>query len=94
MTKFRPSDVFFNRENVDCGTIFQNIRLNQEKTLEYHNKNRSHKVFKAGDVVFMKCDRRRKDKKSYKKYTVKEEETILTTSGKIIHKDNLRNESL
>lgn len=93
VTKFRPNDVFFNTANVDFSIIEPNIRLDQEKMLKYHNKKRDHKAFKPGDIVFMKSDRRCKDKKSYKKYTVKEDqETILTTTNKTVHKDSLRHE--
>lgn len=44
----------------------------------------------------MKSDRRRKDKRGYKKYTVKEDkkDTIVTTTGKIIHKDSLRKQHI
>ncbi|RYX80724.1 hypothetical protein EON73_05230 [bacterium] len=66
------------------------------RTLKYHNKSRTHKTFTPGDIVFMKSDRRRKDKRSYIKHTVQEDQrdTIVTTKGKIIHKDNLRNSSI
>lgn len=93
VTKFKPNHVFFNCGNVDLSKVRESIERNQQKTLDYHNKNRVHKTFKPGDVVFLKSDRRRKDKKSYTKHTVQEDQknTVLTTTGKIIHKDNLRN---
>lgn len=96
VTKFRPNNVFFNNGNVDLNDVARNLQLHQEKTLTYHNKNRMHKLFSPGDIVFMKSDRRRKDKKAYVKYTVKEDhkDTIVTTTGKTIHKDNLRNARL
>lgn len=92
VTKFRPSEIFFNG-SIDIGLIKKNISEHQEKTLKFHNKKRTHKKFNPGDAVFMKSDRRCKNKKSYIKYIVKEdrEDTILTTTGKIIHKDSLRN---
>lgn len=95
VTKFKPSEIFFNK-NIDFGVVIDNIKVNQEKTLKHHNKRRIQKKFKIGDKVFMKSDRRCKNKKSYVKYTVQEdrEDTILTTTGKIIHKDNLRKEHL
>lgn len=96
VTKFRPSEVFFNNANVDFDVVKKNMQSNQERTLKYHNKKRVHKAFTPGDIVFMKSDRRRKDKKAYVKYTVQEDrkDTIVTTTGKIIHKDNLRNVSM
>lgn len=95
VTKYRPADIFFNK-NIDFSEVEKNIKLDQERTLAYQNKKRTHKVFKKGDIVFMKSDRRRKDKKSYLKYTVEEDrnDTIVTSTGKIIHKDSLRNEIL
>lgn len=91
VTKHKPHDIFFNK-NVDFSIIIDNIKKDQEKTLKYQNKNREHKTFKAGDIVFMKSDRRRKDKKSYKKHVVKQDhkDTIVTTTDKVIHKDSLR----
>lgn len=96
VTKFRPNEVFFNSNNVDFNEIKNNIQTNQNRTLEYHNKKRVHKMFIPGDIVFMKSDRRRKDKKAYIKYVVQEDrnETIVTTTGKIIHKDSLKNVSI
>lgn len=81
---------------MDFSIIENNIKKHQEKTLKYNNQKRVHKVFQTGDIVFMKSDRRRKDEKSYKKHVVQEDrnDTILTTKGKIIHKDNLRKEFL
>lgn len=96
VTKSRPNSIFFNSGNVDLKQISENLRIHQEKTLTHHNKKRVHKTFNPGDIVFMKSDRRRKDKKSYIKYTVEEDkkDTIVTTTGKIIHKDNLRTATL
>lgn len=93
VTKYRPTEIFFNNRNIEFDTVKQNIRLHQEKTLEHHNKNRVHKTFNPGDTVFMKSDRRCKNRKSYTKYIVHEDhkDTILTTTGKTIHKDSLRN---
>lgn len=90
--KHKPIEVFFNKTNIDFDKIKQYLQTNQEKILKFHNKKRSHKIFQAGDIVFMKSDRRRKDKRSYKKYTVREDknDTIITTTGKVIHKDSLR----
>lgn len=96
VTKFRPNEIFFNNTNVNINfnTIKNNLQLNQEKTLNHHNKKRTHKAFQPGDIVFMKSDRRCKDKKAYVKLIVQEDrkDTIVTTTGKIIHKDNLRND--
>lgn len=96
VTKFRPNEVFFNATTEILNTVKNNLELNQIQTLKYHNKKRAHKAFNPGDIVFMKSDRRRKDKKAYMKYTVKEDrnDTIVTTTDKVIHKDSLRNATL
>lgn len=93
VTKYRPIAIFFNNGNTDFEVVRQNIRIHQEKTLTYHNKKRVHKTFNPGDTVFMKSDRRCKNKKSYTKYVVQEvyKDAILTTTGKLIHKDSLKN---
>lgn len=57
VTKFRPNEVFFNSANVDFNTVKNNIQLNQERTLNFHNK-KSPQTFSPGEVVFMKSDRR------------------------------------
>lgn len=96
VTKFKPCEVFFNIAGIDFNEVKNNIQRNQEKTLNFHNKKRIHKIFKTGDIVFMKSDRRRKDKRAYSKYTVQEDrnDTIVTTTGKIIHKDSLRSKCI
>lgn len=96
VTRFKPIEIFFNNPKIDFNAVKTNIQLNQEKTLNFHNKKRIHKTFKTGDIVFMKSDRRRKDKKAYKRFIVQEDQndTIVTTTGKIIHKDSLRNVSI
>lgn len=92
VTKFRPSEIFFNNANIDFDTVRKNIQQDQENVLKCHNKKRVHKTFQTGDIVFAKSDRRRKDKRAYLKYTVREDkkDTIVTTTGKTIHKDSLR----
>lgn len=92
VTKYKPNEVFFKTADIDLNTVKNNLLQNQSKTLDFHNKKRTHKTFKTGDIVFMKSDRRRKDKKAYTKHTVREDkkDTIVTTTGKIIHKDCLR----
>lgn len=92
ITKFKPNEIFFNR-NMDFDLIKQNLQKCQEKMLAHHNKKRMHKTFSPGDKVFLKSDRRTKDKKSYTRHIVQEDkkDTIITTTGKVIHKDNLRN---
>lgn len=67
VTKFRPFDVFFNHTSIDFNIVKNNIQQNQEKILKSHNKKRIHKTFAPGDIVFMKSDRRRKDKRAYLK---------------------------
>lgn len=96
VTKFRPSEIFFNSAKIDFELVRKNIQQNQENVLKYHNKKRVHKTFQPGDVVFVKSDRRRKDKKAYMKYTVQmdQKDTIVTTTNKTIHKDNLRTQHI
>lgn len=96
VTKCKPVDIFSNNANVDLKAVRNNILENQERTLTFHNKKRAHKAFLPGDIVFMKSDRRCKDKKAYKKYVVAENhnDTIITTTGRVIHKDSLRNVSI
>ena len=57
VTKYKPIAIFFNK-GIDFNVVKNNLQLNQEKTLKYHNKNRVHKTYQAGDIVFMKSDRR------------------------------------
>lgn len=89
--KQKPVQVFFNQEKFP--KIHDLLKQNQEYLLQYHNKKRIHKFFLPGDTIYVKNDRRRKDTSRYVKHTVKEdrEDTILTTKGKIIHKDRVRN---
>lgn len=96
VTKFRPSEIFFNSKKIDFDIVRKNIEKDQENVLKYHNKKRIHKTFQSGDIVFAKSDRRRKDKRAYIKHTVREDhkDTIITTKNKTIHKDNLRTQRI
>lgn len=63
--------------------------------LKYQNKNRVHKTYIPGEIIFEKTSRREKSLKRYIIHKVKEdcedcEDTILTTREKIIHNDNIR----
>lgn len=92
-TGLKPEVVFFNREKyTEIKEILQN---NQEKLLLYHNKGRRNITYKPGDIIYSKTDRRNKIAKRYNQHKVKEDrgDTILTTRGKIIHKDNIRKQA-
>lgn len=90
VTKRKPVDIFFNRN--DKSNIQELLRTNQEQLLRFHNKNRITKEYSQGDKIFLKTDRRTKDKQKYNAHIVQEDrgDTLLTTKGKIIHKDNIR----
>ncbi|RYX80703.1 transposase [bacterium] len=72
--------------------ITEKLKINQERMLSYHNKNRQNKKFQPGEIVYVKGNRRRKDANAYTKHVVKEDKknTILTKKDKIIHKDSLK----
>lgn len=61
--------------------------------LKFQNARRGHKVFHPGKEIYVKNNRRRKDHRSYRRYEVKEDQNdkILKTTNKVIHKDNIRN---
>lgn len=90
VTGERPIDVNFNPQKYP--DISNKIKLNQEKLLKYHNKNRENRNFEPGEIIYIKSNRRRKDASSYTKHIVKEDQgdTIITTKNKIYHKDSIR----
>lgn len=90
-TRRKPIELFFERSKTKG--IKELIENKQEYMLSYHNKKRTQKEYKTGQTVYVKQNRRNKTNPRYLKKTVQEnyEDTILTTEGKIVHKDNLRN---
>lgn len=90
VTKEKPIDVIKNPNGYP--KITERILENQKRNLSYHNKNRFNRFFKQDEVIFVKSNRRRKDAPAYAKQVVKEDlgNSVLTTKGKIVHKDDLR----
>lgn len=76
--------------------MIKKIKAKQESDLNYHNKDRSVPIeYKVGEEIYVKVNKRLGTKlsKNYKKEIVKEDRhtTVLTDSGRIIHKNNIRN---
>lgn len=103
-TNRKPIEVFFGRNVSTDPTQFERARQEnilrlkekQNKDLDYHNKTRQPlKNYSPGEVIFAKINRRLGTKLSarFKKEVVKENHptTILTESGKVIHKANIKN---
>lgn len=104
VTKKRPLEVFFGRTvstnpEANKQTRLDNIdRLidKQKKDLEYHNQKRNAlKNYNVGEEIYVKINTRLGSKLSarYKKEIVKinNNTTVVTESGKKIHKSNIRN---
>ncbi|CAD7012878.1 unnamed protein product [Ceratitis capitata] len=103
-TKKKPIEVFFGRRVSTDPNLFEKAReenicelkRKQTKDLEYHNKTRNPiKIYHPGETIYVKINKRLGTKVSpkFKKEIVKEDRnsTILTESGKIVHKSNIRN---
>lgn len=90
VTGEKPIDVQQNPSKYP--NIFSKIQKNQEKTLNYHNKNRKNRAFSQGEIIFVKSNRRRKDASAYIKHCVEKDlgDSILTTKNKVFHKDSIR----
>lgn len=74
----------------------QKLREKQNKDLKYHNtKRKPIKNYEVGQVIFVKHNKRIGSKLTvrYKPETVRENRntTVITESGKIVHKTNIRN---
>lgn len=102
--KRKPIDVFFGKESLNNPELLESerkkneerIKSKQEADLDYHNKSRKPpKTYSAGDVIYVKINKRLGNKLSarYRKEVVSENRstTILTTSGRVIHKSLIRN---
>lgn len=100
----RPVDAFFGRKSHgnpkerenDIAKMIKQIKDKQASDMNYHNCNRGvPKEYKVGETIFVKVNKRLGTKlsKNYKQETVKENRhtTVLTNSGRIVHKDNIRN---
>lgn len=90
VTNVKPVELFFNSSKYPH--ISDLIQQSQTSMLKFQNKNRDYKHFEPGAVIFAKDNRRDKRSASYNKYTVQEDRDtmIVTTTGKLIHKDNIR----
>ncbi|XP_039969982.1 component of gems protein 1-like [Bactrocera tryoni] len=89
--------------DIDSSTIFrrptrQGYNKNQQQPPRnpqprQNYQNPFKKEYKTGQTVYVKQNPRNKTNPRYLKKPVQEnrEDTILTTEGKIVHKDNLRN---
>lgn len=99
----RPVEIYFGRSpNADPEQLEQTrlsniekLKAKQIRDLEYHNKKRkSIKTYQPGQVVFVKQNKRLGSKlmARYKPEAVLENRntTILTESGKIVHKSNIK----
>lgn len=103
-TERRPLEVFFGRRvSVDPSMFeksrqdnIEKLKQKQQKDLEVHNKNRTpYKSFNIGDTIYVKINKRYGTKLSpkYKSEVVKENKnsTVITNSGRTIHKSQIRN---
>lgn len=90
VTNEKPVDIHLNPDKYP--KISEKIRVNQERLLNYHNKNRENRQFKPNEAIFIKSNRRRKDASAYVKHIVKTDQgdTVLTTKNKVFHKDSIR----
>lgn len=100
----KPVEAFFGRRiftvphelEKDRLEIIQRIKQKQEKDTEFHNKAKSpQKDYEIGQKIYVKVNKRLGTKlsKNYSEEIVKENRTttILTESGRIVHKNNIRN---
>lgn len=74
----------------------EKIKAKQEKDIKYHNKKRKpQKDYQIGQVIYVKNNKRLGSKLTnrYRQEIIKENRnsTIVTESGKIVHKSNIRN---
>lgn len=90
VTSEKPIDVHLNSHKYP--NIAEKIKINQEKLLKYHNKDREERHFEPNEIIFVKSNRRRKDASSYTKHIVKEDrgDTVLTIGNKVFHKNSIR----
>lgn len=94
VTGQKPVDILFNKINYNKKDIYEKLKSASEKTLERLNQGTKHRTFSPNEQILVKIKGVRKKKDArYIKYIVKEdrEDTVLTTKGKIVHKDNIKN---
>lgn len=103
-TKRRPVELYFGRCSRITPEEFEKSRLDnieklkqkQYKDREYHNKRRKPaREYKIGETIFVKHNKRIGSKLTvrYVEEKVKENRnsTVITESGRIVHKSNIRN---
>lgn len=90
VTHLKPIELFFNSGKYP--KISELLQKSQISMLKFQNKTRDFKHFEPGTTIFVRDNRRDKRSASHMKYVVQEDKgtMILTTSGKLIHKDNIR----
>lgn len=103
VTNKKPMDLFFSRDTESEAQIkdahlknINKLKSKQEADIKYHNKKRSElKDYSPGDFIYVKVNKRLGSKLStrYKKEQVKENKstTVITHTGRVIHKSNIRN---
>lgn len=94
VTGEKPVDILFNKIKYNKKDIYEKLKKASEKTIERLNKGTKHRTFLPNEQILVKIKGVRKKKDArYIKYIVKEdrEDTVLTTRGKIVHKDNIKN---
>lgn len=90
ITKEKPIDIKNNP--IGYPHISERISKEQNKTLEYRNKNKQNRQFKPNEIIYVKSNRRHKDASAYVKHIVQTDlgDSVLTTQNKIFHKDSMR----
>lgn len=102
--KKKPVEAFFGkRVNIDQRDTekereetIQRLKEKQVEDINYHNKKKSPpKTYETGQTIFVKENKRigTKLSRTYRQEIVKEDKntTVITESGKTIHKNNIRN---
>lgn len=100
----KPVEAFFGRRvgtnpegtEKERGEIIQRLKAKQVEDRNYHNRKKTPpKTYEPGQHIFVKENKRLGTKlsKSYREEVVKENKnsTVVTESGKIIHKNHIRN---
>jgi len=57
ITEYCPLDVFHSLSQDILNEVSEKIEIAQRNTLRYHNQNKKHRIFRPGDVVFVKTTR-------------------------------------
>lgn len=100
----KPVEAFFGRRistdpkviKKEKENISQRLKEKQTEDIDYHNRTKTTpKIYEPGQTIFVKENKRLGTKlsKTYRPEIVKENKnsTVITESGKIVHKNNIRN---